>query len=160
MDWLDLILVIFLILAAFVGFSRGLLRTLIPLIGLVIGVVVAGRYYDALAHVVSSNSDAAYVAAFAIIVVAFLIAAVILAEVLHRLLTIVLLGWVDHLAGLLFGVLFGIIIAGAVLAVLIKHSVGGATIQDSGVAAFLVDKFPVARSLLPGDFHSIKVFFH
>jgi len=121
--------------------------------------VVAGRYYDALAHVVSSDSDAAYVAAFAIIVVAFLIAAVILAEVLHRLLSTIFLGGVDHLAGLLFGVVFGVIIAGAVLDVLLKHSVGVSTIQDSGVATFLVDKFPVARSLLPGDFDRIKVFF-
>ena len=159
MDWLDLVLVMSLILIAFVGYACGLLRTLIPLVGLVIGVVVAGRYYDALAHVVSSDSDTAYVAAFAIIVVAFLIAAVILAEVLHRLLSTIFLGWVDHLAGLLFGVLFGIIIAGAVLDVLLKHSVGVSTIQDSGVATFLVDKFPAARSLLPGDFDSIRVYF-
>ena len=159
MDWLDLILVMSLILMAFVGFSRGLLRTVIPLVGLVIGVVVAGRYYDALAHVVSSDSDAAYVAAFAIIVVAFLIAAVILAEFLHKLLSTIFLGWVDHLAGLLFGVLFGVIIAGAVLDVLLKHSVGVSTIQDSGVATFLVDKFPVARSLLPGDFDRIRDYF-
>ena len=159
MDWLDLVLVIFLILTALVGFSRGLLRTVIPLIGLVIGIVVAGRYYDALAHVVSKDSHAAYVAAFAIIVVAFLIAAVILADVLHRLLTIVLLGWVDHLAGLLFGVLFGVIIAGAVLDVLLKHSVGVSTIQDSGVASFVVDKFPAAHSLMPRDFDQVRDFF-
>jgi hypothetical protein len=56
-------------------------------------------------------------------------------------------------------VVFGVIIAGAVLDVLLKHSVGVSTIQDSGVAAFLVDKFPVALSLLPGDFDRIKVFF-
>ena len=159
MDWLDLILVMSLILMAFVGFSRGLLRTVIPLVGLVIGVVVAGRYYDALAHVVSSDSDAAYVAAFAIIVVAFLIAAVILAEVLHKLLSTIFLGWVDHLAGLLFGVLFGVIIAGAVLDVLLKHSVGVSTIQDSGVASFVVDKFPAAHSLMPRDFDRVKDFF-
>ena len=159
MNWLDVVLVVFLILTALVGFSRGLLRTLVPLVGLIIGVVVAGRYYDALADVVSSDSKAAYVAAFGIIVIAFLIAAVILSEIMHKALSLVLLGWVDHLAGLLSGVVIGVIISGAALALLIKHSVGVSTIQDSDVASFMVEKFPAALSLLPGDFDHVKDFF-
>jgi len=73
-NWLDVILVIFLILATFLGLKGGLARTIPPVIGLIVGVAVAGRYYDALAHLFHhSRSIPTYAMAFAIIVVVFLI---------------------------------------------------------------------------------------
>src|SRR4030042_3921002 len=104
MNWLDAVLVIFLIITAFMGLMLGLISMAIPLIGLIIGIVVAGQYYTGLAHdVFSSHSDAAYIAAFVIIVLVFLVAAAVLTAVLHDLLEIVFLDWVNHLAGLLLG---------------------------------------------------------
>ena len=104
MNWLDAVLVIFLIITAFMGLMLGLISMAIPLIGLIIGIVVAGQYYTGLAHdVFSSHSDVAYIAAFVIIVLVFLVAAAILTAVLHNTLKIVFLDWVNHLAGLLLG---------------------------------------------------------
>src|SRR3972149_6564498 len=129
MNWLDVVLVIFLIITAVWGLMRGLLSTLIPLIGLIVGIVIAGRYYDAFAHrIFSSDSTAAYVAAFVILLLAFLIAAAILAAALHKLLSLILLDWVDHLLGTIIGLATGGLIAGAVLDLLLKHSIGVSTI--------------------------------
>lgn len=160
MNWLDAILVIFLILSGFLGLKRGLVKTIVPVIGLIAGVVVAGRYYDALAHrVFSSHSTAAYVLAFAIIVLLFLVVAAILAIALQKALSLVLLGWLDRLAGGILGLLLGSLIAGAILALLLRYSLALPTIGDSSVASFLVDKFPLALSLLPGDFDPVREFF-
>ena len=160
MNWLDVVLGISLLLTAVTGLMRGLLSTLIPLIGLIIGVLVAGHYYTGLAHgLFRSHSEAAYIAAFLVIVFLFLIAAWIVTAVLHGLLKTVLLDWVNHLAGFVAGALLGGIIAGAILSVLLKYDIGIPTISDSRVAAFLVEKFPMALSFLPGDFDRVKEFF-
>jgi hypothetical protein len=69
------------------------------------------------------------------------------------------LEWLNHLAGLLLGAVLGGLIAGAVLSILLKYDIGVSTISSSAVAAFLVEKFPLALSFLPGDFDRIKNFF-
>jgi len=67
MNWLDVVLGIFLLLTAIIGLI--LVSTLIPLLGLIVGVVVAGNYYTGLAHgLFRSHSEAAYIAAFVVIV--------------------------------------------------------------------------------------------
>jgi len=160
MNWLDVVLGIFLLIMAIMGLRRGFVSTLIPLLGLIVGVVIAGNYYQGLAHnVFRSHSDAAYIAAFVVIVLILLIIAFVVEGVLHRLLKVVLLDWANHLAGFLLGAILGGLIAGSILSVLLKHSIGVATISDSKVAAFLVEKFPIALSFLPGSFDSVKHFF-
>jgi membrane protein required for colicin V production len=160
-NWLDIILAIFLILSAFIGLERGLVRTIVPLVGLIVGVLVAGSYYDALAHrLLHSNSAIAYIFAFAIIVVAFLVMATIFAVALQKVLSLTILGWLDRLGGMVLGLATGSIIAGALLALLLKHPFGVSAIEDSAVASFLVDKSPLVSSLLPGDFDRVRDFFH
>jgi membrane protein required for colicin V production len=160
MDWLDIALAIFLALAALLGLSQGLVKMVLPVIGLLVGVIVAGRYYDALAHrIFSSHSATAYVIAFVLIVVVFLIAAVILAYVLHKMLSLVLLGWIDRLLGGILCLVVGSLFAGAVLALLLKYSLAVPAVKESAVASFLVNKFPLALSFMPGDFNGVKDFF-
>lgn len=159
MNWLDVVLGIFLLITAIWGLMRGLVSTLIPLIGLIAGVVVAGRYYTGLAHAFHGHSTAAYIAAFVVIVILFLIAAFIVTMILHRLLKLVLLDWANHLTGFILGAIVGGLIAGAILSLLLKYSIGVSIISGSAVAAFLVEKFPIALSFLPGSFDKVKQFF-
>lgn len=161
MNWLDIALAIFLALAALLGLSRGLVKIVLPAIGLMVGIIAAGRYYDILAHgVLSSHSTTAYIIAFVFIVVIFVIAAVIVAYILQKALSLVLLGWIDRLAGALLCLVVGSLFVGAVLALLLKYSLAVPSIEESAVASFLVDKFPITLSLMPGEFESVKSFFH
>ena len=161
MNWLDVTMVLFLALSTLLGLSRGLMKIVLPAIGLMVGVIVAGRYYDALAHrVFSSHSNAAYVLSFVIIVIIFMISAVILAYILQKTLSAILLGWIDRLAGALLCLAISGLFAGAILALLLKYSLAVPTIEESAVASFLVDKFPFSLSFLPGDFNDGKGFFH
>jgi membrane protein required for colicin V production len=160
MNWLDIVLGIFLLISAITGLESGLLGTLIPLMGLMGGVAVAGNYYTGLAHgLFRSHSEAAYIAAYVVIVLVFLIAAWILTRVLHDLLKVILLDWLNHLAGFVLGVVLGGVIIGAMLSILLKYDIAVPIISGSSVAAFLVEKFPLALSFLPGDFDRVKSFF-
>ncbi len=161
MNWLDLILVIVLALATLLGLSRGLVKIVIPSIGLTLGIYVAGVYYDAGAHrVFSSHSNTAYILSFVLIVLIFLIAAIILAYFLQKILSKIFLGWADRLLGGLLCLVISSLFVGAILALLLKYSLAVPTIEESSVASFLVDKFPLALSIMPGDFDSAKNFFH
>ncbi len=161
MNWVDIVLVLFLILTAVIGLKRGLIDTAIPLAGLIAGVAVAGHHYASLAHTVfRSEATLAYMGAFALIVVIFLLAAAIIATILHDFVSLVLLDWLNHLSGLALGVVLGGVAAGAILALLLKYSIAAPSIEDSSVASLLVDKLPLALFVLPGNFDSARRFFH
>jgi membrane protein required for colicin V production len=69
MNWLDIVILIILVLSAFGGLKNGLIKSLLSLIGLIVGVVLAGRFYESFSGVLSfiSSERAAHIAAFVII---------------------------------------------------------------------------------------------
>ena len=164
MNWLDAVIIVILVLPMLIGYRSGLIRTVVPLIAIVLGIIVAGRTYDGFAGwfhpgLLKSESQASIVA-FAIIFILFMAAMAVVSRVLHRFLTLLLMGWVDKIGGLIFGLVIGGLVSGAALS-LIANSFPGveATFQDSALAAFLLDKFPFVLYLLPEEFDSVRDFF-
>jgi hypothetical protein len=47
MNWLDIIIAIILVINLFVGLKTGLIKMAIPFVGLVLGIFLAGRFYQA-----------------------------------------------------------------------------------------------------------------
>ncbi len=160
MNWLDIVIAIMLILPIFTGLKQGLIKSAISLAGLMIGVVVASNYYQALGDRLTfiTNEDFANIAAFAIILIVIMIIANVIAALLKVTAKIVLLGWVDHLGGAVFGLLMGAIFMGAILATIVKFF-GSSLIVDSFLAGILLDKFPLVLGFLPGEFDVIRDFF-
>jgi len=99
------------------------------------------------------------VVAFAIIFIGVMVIAAVLAVVLKKLVSAVLLGWVNRLGGAVFGFILGFIFSGALMAMWVKFLGPGDTIQASPLANFLLDSFPVVLGLLPSDFDSVRSFF-
>jgi membrane protein required for colicin V production len=164
MDWLDVVLIIMLLIPTFIGWRRGLIGTVVPLVGFVVAIVLAGQFYDSVAnwllHWLHSPAQAKLLG-FAIVFIAVLAAALFVASIARRLLNFLLLGWVDKIGGLVFGLLTGALVAGALLS-LVMHFFGSrvdATITGSALATFLVDKFPLALYFLPGEFDSVRNLF-
>jgi len=157
MNWLDVVLILILVLPMFIGYRRGLIQTVVPLVAIVLGIIVAGRAYDNLAgwfHPGLLKSEAqAKIVAFAIIFILFMAAMAVVSRLLHRFLYLLLMGWVDKIGGLVFGLVIGGVISGAILS-LIANSFPGveATFVKSALAAFLLDKFPFVLYLLPPEF--------
>lgn len=161
MSWLDIILIVAIVLSVFSGLKNGIIKAVLTLAGLIIGVVLAGRYYLAFSGLLSfiPQENAARIAAFAIIVILVMIAAALLANLLKSIVHAILLGWVDRLLGAVFGLLLGGILWGALLAIWVKYLGAGEAITQSFVAQLLLDYFPVVMTLLPQEFDSVRNFF-
>jgi len=161
MHWLDIVIVIVLAISSYLGLKTGIIKAVLSLAGLIVGVILAGQYYIALAERLSfiSQSGVAEVVAFAIILVGVMVIAVVLARLLKWAASVVMLSWVNHLGGAVFGLILGAIFCGALLAIWVKWLGIGSTITESTVAAILVDKFPLILALLPDEFNAIRSFF-
>jgi membrane protein required for colicin V production len=161
MNWLDIVIIIILAIQTFTGFSQGFIKALGGLIGLIVGIFLAGRYYETLAGSLFSfidNQDAANIAAFVVILGVVWAVFSIVASLLTKLVSVVFLGWVNRIAGAVFGLVMGALFVGAALAAWASFF-GSDSLADSRMAVFLLDKFPIVLSLLPSQFDSIRDFF-
>jgi len=162
MSWLDIVIIVVLAIATFLGLRIGIIKAVLSLVGVIVGVVLAGQYYVALADVLpffSETSNVAKVVAFAIILIGVMIVAAVLARLLKWAAKVMMLSWVNHLGGAVFGLVLGAIFCGALLATWVKWLGAGSTITESFLAATLLDKFPLVLALLPDEFDAIRSFF-
>ena len=160
MHWLDIAVLVILAVSAFNGLRQGLIKTALSLVGLIIGVILAGQFYQQLAGLLAfiPNEDIANIAAFILILVGVMVIANILARLLKFAVSVVLLGWVNRLGGAVFGLVLGAIFLSAILATWAKFF-GSDSISESFMATFLLDKFPLILALLPAEFDAIGDFF-
>ena len=73
--------------------------------------------------------------------------------------SVVMLGWVNRIGGIIFGLLLGVIFSGAILAILVKFLGINTIIEESILATILLDRFPIVLALLPDNFDTIRSFF-
>jgi len=159
-NWIDIVIAIYLILSVIGGAMQGLIRSVLSLLGMIIGVVLAANFYEKLATVFGfiHNQTVANVISFVLIVGAVVVIAAIVGSALRSVIKAIHLGWIDGLGGAVFGLAMGAISAGALLAVIIKLT-GSELIANSALAGFLLDKFPMVLGFLPSEFDVIRDFF-
>jgi len=162
MNWLNIVIIVALAISTFLGLRIGIIKAVLSLAGVIVGVVLAGQYYVALADVLpffSETSNVAKVVAFAIILIVVMAIAAVAARFLKWAASVTMLGWVNQLGGAVFGLALGAIFCGALLAAWVKWLGVGSTITESVVSAFLLDKFPLILALLPDEFDAVRSFF-
>ncbi len=161
MNGLDIIILAGLVFSAFLGLRRGLIKSVLSLAGLIVGVVLASNFYGLLAKTLTfiPSENTANIVAFIIILVVVIIIANVLSALLKFAIKAVMLGWVDHLGGAIFGFLMGAVFWGALLATWIKFF-GTGLVTESLMAGILLDKFPLVLALLPSEFDVIRDFFN
>ncbi len=161
MNWLDIVILILIVIPTLMGLKIGIIKTLLTVAGIIVGVVLAGRFSESLGGALTFISDPGWanVAGFAIILVAVMIIASVLARVIKNILSAVLLGWVNRLGGAVLGFILGFFFCGALLSMWVNFLGIGATVSDSVLANFLLDGFPVILGLLPSEFDSVREFF-
>jgi membrane protein required for colicin V production len=164
MNWLDIVIIIFLAITTITGLIRGLVRTIIPLVGIIVGVVLAGHFYgsvaDWLSHWFHSPSQVK-ITGFAIIFIAVVAVSEIIAWLVSKFLNLLLWGWVDKLGGAALGFVIGGMVCGAILTLITRYHFAGieGSIQGSSLASFFVAHFNMALPFLPKEFNSVKQFF-
>jgi len=161
MSWLDIVVLVIIVFATLIGLKVGLIKALLSIVGVVVGVILAGRYYAVLAEHLTfiSQPSLAKIAAFAIILIVVMIIAAVLASLIKWAVSAVMLGWVNRLGGAVFGLVLGAIFCGALLSMWVKFVGISGPIQDSALAALLLDSFPMVLALLPAEFDSVRSFF-
>ena len=161
MNWLDIALIVIIGTATLIGLRIGLIKAVLSLAGMIFGVILAGRFYVALAGQLAfiPQENLVRIAAFAIILIVVMLIASILATVLKWLASILLLGWLNRLGGAILGLVMGAIFCSALLALWAKFLGATGLIADSGLADFLLDRFPMILALLPDEFDAVGSFF-
>lgn len=161
MSWLDIVIVVGLALATFLGLKKGLIKVVLTLAGLIVGVILAGQFYLPLSERLTfiTSTAVAGIAAFAIIVVGVMILAAIVAGILKRTAEAIMLGWLNRLGGAAFGLVLGVIFWSTALVAWVKFIGPAEVIIESGIATFLLSIFPVILGLLPQEFDDVRSIF-
>lgn len=169
MNWLDIVIIIIALIGAYVGYKQGLIMTLFTLVGVIIGVVLAGQWQESIAKKLSSSGEQwAYILAFAAVLVIVVVIATIAGKLFKGFIKLIMLGWLDSLGGIVLGLFAGALIIAAILASLGSWAENAPSWFGSGLveaiggsylAELLIDKFGLLLSLLPGEFDTVKDFF-
>jgi membrane protein required for colicin V production len=160
-DWLDIVILVALAIAAFLGLRLGLIKVVLVLAGIIVGVILAGYFSGPLGQRLTfiPSEGMAKVVAFATILIGVLVIAAILAWLFTWAAKVVMLGWVNRLGGAILGLLLGALFCSALLAMWV-HFVGMAdAIAQSAIATILLDRLPMVLALLPGEFDAVRSFF-
>ena len=163
MNIVDIILLILLVPPALLGWKFGLIRSVLGGVALIIGIVLASRFYLQLANSVFDRvfqQNVAIVLSFVVIFVFVFGTMGIVIVRLDNLVTASILNWVNKLGGAVFGLLIGGIILGALLVIITKFFGDQDFITESAIASFLVNKFPLVMVILPNSFNGVRSFFN
>ncbi len=161
MNWLDIIILALIVIPTLIGLKVGIIKAVLSVAGVVVGVILAGRYYGVFAEHLTfiSQPNLAQIAAFAIILIGVMIIAAVLASLVKWAVSAVMLGWVNRLGGAVFGFVLGAIFCGALLTIWVQFLGISGPVNDSALAKLLLDSFPMVLALLPGEFDSVRSFF-
>jgi len=158
MNWLDVVILIILVGFTVAAFRAGLIREVVTLVAVVLGILIAGHYYDDLADDVLlfiKNDKAAKVIAFLSLFGSIALLGQLAAFLMKRAVSVLLLGWVDHLAGGVFGLLKGLVLVELFLMLFATYPYLGLdkAIDGSGTAPLFLDNGPALLKILPGEFN-------
>ena len=159
MNWLDIMIMVTLAWFTLTSLTTGLIREALSLAGLIIGILLAGRYYTQVAQQLHfiSNQDAASVVSFVAIFIVVAIASHLVASILQQVASLLFLGWADHLGGAVFGFAKGAIICEVVLILFARFPIFGlgSALNESRLASSFLSFIPILLSLLPSEFGAV-----
>ena len=128
---------------------------------MIVGIALAGHFYQPLALKLSSEGAAwAEIAAYAIILVVTVIVVGVAGWFVAKMVHALPFGWLDRLLGFILGAFMGSMLCAAVLAILCKYVPGvEAAVAQSAVAATAMKGFPLLLALLPDNFDFLSGLF-
>jgi membrane protein required for colicin V production len=145
---LDVAIAISLCICAVFGFWKGIVRAVVGIAGLLGGILLAGAYYNRVSAALWPDGGAwCPIAAYALILVAVLIAAALIATLLSRIIHLTALGLVDRIAGLVVGVFVAAMAWAALLNALLSLAPGMQDpVANSTLAPALLDLLTAVSS--------------
>lgn len=160
MNWLDGVIIVLLIGSTVIGVFTGIIKSIIPFFGFVLGLFLAFRLAGPFGRVLGFlPQQVGYWVAFAIVLVVVVVLAAVAANLVSRAAQAAMLGWLDRTLGGVWGLAFGAVVYAAILTLWIKFLGEAGVIAESPIASFMIDKFPIVVSWLPGEFGAHNFFY-
>jgi membrane protein required for colicin V production len=159
MNWLDFAIILVIVLIVITAYYAGLIREAVTFLAAVLGIVIAGLLYDDLAADILTfmdDEDAAEAISFMILVGAVYLFGQIVALMLSRTASLLMLGWADRIGGAFFGFLKGLIIVQALLIIFAAYPSLGLddAVAGSELAPYFIDDVDFLLWVLPANFDS------
>jgi membrane protein required for colicin V production len=159
MNYVDIAVVAIVAWFTFSAFSAGIIRETVTIIGVVLGILLAGLFYKDLAEDVKlavDSNNAANIIAFLAIFGACFLAGQLAGMLLKTTASLLMLGTFDHLLGAGFGFLKGLAIVeiGLILFVTFPEFGLREHIRDSTFGPLFLHGIPVLLKVLPVEFRN------
>ena len=133
MNWIDFILIGISLTSFIIGWRTGLLGAIFNTLGIIFGIILAGRFSDDIADLITgiSKSDTvATVISYVVIMVGTFLVAQLIKGYVKKVLSIFFMGWIDSAGGIALGILAGSIVCGAILMTLARFSTDVTTVSN------------------------------
>jgi membrane protein required for colicin V production len=121
MNYIDIIILILLLLAAISGFKKGLVAELASLAALILGIWGAFEFSDITAEFLVENFNWHWrhlnIAAFVLTFVVIVILVHVVGSVINKIVETAMLGFLNRLAGIVFGMLKAALVLSVILVV-------------------------------------------
>lgn len=116
MNILDIIILICLIPALIQGIFKGFISQAISIISLILGAWASARFAGVvcqwMAQYISGSEQTLKIAAFILIFIIVIIALTLIGKLLEKIITLVMLGWVNRLLGAAFALMKWLLVMG------------------------------------------------
>ena len=160
MNYIDIAVLVIIGASVLLGLYWGLIRQVLSLVGMFAGVVLAGRYGSDVAAWLSSvinNQPLSEALGFILVLIVVSSLASLLATLIHRFAGLLFLGWLDHLAGGVLGLIQGALAASVLLVVAsaVPLETLRASLREAQSAAILLRVFGTMLLLLPEQLRTV-----
>ncbi len=158
MSWIDLLIVGVIAWFTFRAFANGLIREVVTLGALILGVVLAGLFYAELAADIEfliDDGTARKLVSFIAILGGVVVLGQVLAAVLRRVASMLMLGPFDRLGGAAFGFAKGFLLVQVLLiavAIFPASTAVAFAVDDAALTPFFLDSLPLVELTLPAEF--------
>lgn len=122
MNFIDIILILPIIWFAYAGFKRGLIIELASLLALILGIYAALHFSDfveeILQNVINMGPRYREIVAFIITFLVVIVVVHLIGKILEKIINLIFLGFLNKMAGGLFGILKGVVILSIILVII------------------------------------------
>jgi len=144
MNYLDIFLLLIIVWGGYMGFSKGLVKELASILGIILGVVLAKNYFpvvDKKLYVLfESEADFISLISALIIFLSTIMIFKIFANILTKFLKSIALGLLNRIVGALFGILKSTLVLCIIIFIFSKINNVLNVIEDSKIQSSLVYK--------------------
>lgn len=158
MNGLDITFLIILSISAIIGFWKGITRGIFSLIAVAAGIVVASRYYCIVSisiHNYIKSSLWSNILSFIIVFIVIALIVSLIGILVKKLMGVLAFGWIDHLGGLVFGIIRGIVISAVIVIIMKKFPIGESRdlLAKSLLCPYILQTTKIICYLLPKEFY-------